>query len=135
MTERKVANLRAGRRVRAALGVKYLADDSQDAASVEAVEFLFDTGPSILMSCDTDWTLKVAEGRWPVLPAWCWPIESWDFEEIEEIGSPGLDIVISTSDIRNSVGEVCGVLLELPMAWVTVRSGEALTWDISRKER
>jgi hypothetical protein len=134
MTERKVANLRAGQRVRAALDVRYLADDSQDAASVEAVEFLLDTGPSILLSCDTDWTLKVTDGQWPALPAWCWPIESWAFEEIEGIGSSGLDIIISASDIHNSVGEVCGVLLEFPVAWVTVRSGEVLTWDISRKE-
>ncbi|MFD8649871.1 hypothetical protein [Streptomyces mirabilis] len=134
MTERKLAKLQAGQRVRAAFGVKYLADATQSPASVEAMEFLLEIGPSILLSCGTDWTLKVSEGRWPTLPAWCFPVESWAFEEISEIGDPGLDSIISTSDIRNSVGEVRGVLLEFPLAWVSVRSGEALTWDISRKE-
>ncbi|MCF6526613.1 hypothetical protein [Streptomyces sp. JJ36] len=134
MTERRVANLRAGQRVRAALGVKYLADDCQELPSVEAVEFLFDGGPSILLSCGTDWTLEVAEGRWPALPEWCWPIEAWTFEKVEEIGSPDLDVIISTSDILNAVGEICGVLLEFPAAWVTIRSGKALTWEISRRE-
>ncbi|MFF8313272.1 hypothetical protein [Streptomyces lydicus] len=133
MTERKVANLQAGQRVRAAFGVKYLADDVQSATSVEAVEFVLGAGHSILLSCGTDWTLKDSEGRWPVLPAWCWPAESWAFEEIGEIGRPGLDRIVSASDIHNSVGEVCGVHLEFPAAWVSVRSGEALTWDISSK--
>ncbi|GAA2668178.1 hypothetical protein [Streptomyces lunalinharesii] len=133
MAEREVANLRAGQRVRAALGVKYVAGDSQDSASVEAVEFLTGGDSSILLSCDTDWTLKVAEGRWPALPAWCWPVDSWAFVDMGDIGSPGLDLVISTSEILNSVGEVCGVVLEFPVAWVTIRSGEALTWDIARK--
>ncbi|MFI1200627.1 hypothetical protein K2224_14575 [Streptomyces sp. BHT-5-2] len=134
MTERNVSNLRAGQRVRAAVGIKYLADEADDVTSVEAVEFLPDAGPSILLSCGTDWTLQISEGRWPVLPAWCWPAESWAFEKLDQIGSPGLDRIISTSDIRNSVGEICGILLEFPAAWVTVRSGEALTWSISRKE-
>lgn len=134
MTERNAASLRAGQRVQAALDVKYLEDDVEGAASAEAVEFLLEAGPSILLSCGTDWTLKVSEGRWPVLPAWCWPVESWAFEEVDQIGSPGFDRIISTSDIRNSVGEVCGILLEFPEAWVTVRSGEALTWSISRKD-
>lgn len=134
MIDRKELSLRAGQRMLAALGVKYVADDSQDPASLEAVELLFDGDRSILLSCDTDWTLKFTEGRWPALPAWCWPVESWAFEKIGEIGSPGLDILISTSDIHDSVGEVCGVLMELPTAWITVRSAEALTVDISRKE-
>lgn len=133
MTERKAANLHPGQRVRAAFGVKYL-DDAQSAASVEAMEFLLDAGPSILLSCDTDWTLKASEGRWPVLPDWCRPADSWDFEEIGGIGSPGLDRIVSVSDIHNSVGEICGIHLEFPAAWVTVRSGEALTWGISSKE-
>lgn len=60
MTERKASNLHPGQRVRPAFGVKYLADDAQNAASVEAMEFLLDTGPSILLSCGTGWTLKVA---------------------------------------------------------------------------
>lgn len=137
MAERKASNLHPGQRVRAAFGVKYLADDAQNAASVEAMEFLLDTGPSILLSCGTGWTLKVfegSEGHWPVLPAWCWPVESWAFEEIGGIGSNGLDRIVSASDIHNSVGEVRGVHLEFPAAWVTVRSGEALTWGISSKE-
>lgn len=120
MTERKVVNLRAGQRVQAALGVRYLADDTKSSASVEAVEFLLGTGPSILLSCDTGWALKVCEGRWPALPAWYWPVESWTFEEMGEIWSSRLDRIISASDIRNSVGEVCGVHLEFPAAWVTV---------------
>lgn len=134
MTERNMPSLRAGQRVQAALGIKYLADDVEDAASVEAMEFLLEAGFSILLSCDTDWTLKISEGRWPVLPAWCCPVESWAFEEVDQFGSLGFDRIISTSDIRNSVGEVCGILLEFPEAWATVRSGEALTWNISRKD-
>lgn len=134
MTDRKDANLRVGQRVRAAFGVKCIADDSQDSVAVEAVEFLFDADPSILLSCDTDWTFKVTEGRWPALPGWCWPVDSWTFEKIEEIGSPGLDVIISTSDIYNSVNEVCGALLEFSAAWLTVRSGEVLKWDIACKK-
>lgn len=133
VTAREGVNLRAGQRVRAAFAVKYIAGGSRGAATAGAVEFLLDGGPSVLLSCDTDWTLEVTEGRWPELPAWCWPVESWTFERIEGIGSPGLDEVVSSSDLFDAVGEFCGVRLEFPTAWVTIRSGEAVTWDIARK--
>lgn len=128
-----MSKLRAGRRVKAALGVRYLVDDGDSASPVEAIDFLLDAGPSVLLSCDTDWTLKISEGRWPTLPAWCWPVEAWGYEQIDEIGSSGLDEIVAVSDVFNSVGELCGILLEFPSASMVVSSGEAVTWEISRK--
>lgn len=134
MAKRKEAKLRAGQRVWAALSVRYVADESHDSMQVEAVEFLFEEDSSVLLSCGTDWALKITEGRWSELPEWCWPVESWAFEKIGGIGGPGLDIIVSTADILNVAGEICGVQLEFSVAWVVVRSGEVMTWDIIRKE-
>ncbi|WP_336160111.1 hypothetical protein [Amycolatopsis sp. VC5-11] len=134
MTYGEVVDLRPGQRLRAAFGVKYVADGVPDDASCEAVELILDGGPSVLLSADTDWTLRLIEGRWPTLPEWCWPVESWDFEKIPEIGSPGLDVIISKSEMLNAVGEICGVILEFPAALLTVSSGEAVTWSFSRKD-
>lgn len=47
---------------------------------------------------------------------------------------PGLEEVVSSSDLFDAVGEFCGVRLEFPAAWMTITSGETLTWDIVRKE-
>ncbi|PWI41371.1 hypothetical protein [Streptomyces sp. ICBB 8177] len=135
MIEREVVNIRAGRQVRAAYSVRYLSDVTRGTSPIEAVEFLLDTGPSVLLSCATDWTLKVTEGRWPELPSWCHPAESWAFEEVETIGKPGFSEIVSSSEIHNPVGELCGIRLEFPAAWFTVKSGEALTLDFSPKDR
>ncbi|MGW7534070.1 hypothetical protein [Amycolatopsis sp. NPDC054798] len=134
MTHGEVVDLRAGRSLRAAFGVKYVAGGVPGDESYEAVELILYGGSSVLLSTDTDWTLRVTEGRWPTLPEWCWPVESWDFEKIPEIGASGLDVIISKSEKINSAGEVCGVLLEFPAALLTVSSGEAVTWAFSRKE-
>lgn len=135
MTEQGSVALRPGQVVRAAFGVKYLGTDAERATSLAAVEVLLAQGSSILLSSGTDWTLEVSEGRWPVLPAWCWPVESWTFEEIPAFGHPGLDRIISVSEIHNSVGEFCGVDLQFSAAQVAVRSGEALAWNVSRGTR
>ena len=133
MTGEVSVELRAGQVARAAFGVEYIASDPGRATSLAAVEVLLTEGCSVLLSSGTDWTLEVSEGRWPVLPIWCWPVESWTFEEMPELGQPGLDRIISVSEIHDSVGELCGVDLEFSAAWVTVRSGEALTWSVSRR--
>ncbi|NJP65699.1 hypothetical protein [Streptomyces spiramenti] len=124
-----------GRRVRAAYGVRYTPDDSGRSASFEALELVCDTPPSIVFSCGTDWTLRTTEGHWPNLPAWCFPIDSWAFEEVEEIGKPGLDVIASTSRLLDAVGEEIGTLLEFRTAWVTVSSGDALSLDVTHKSQ
>ncbi|WP_130796411.1 hypothetical protein [Streptomyces otsuchiensis] len=132
MTERTSGNLLTGHRIRAALGITYVAGETED-ATFEALELLRDAESSVVLSCDTDWTLKVNEGNWPELPAWCWPAESWAFRKIEEIGNPGIDVITSTSSLLDSTGENFGILLEFSTAWVTVSSGESITLEIKHK--
>ncbi|NJQ04891.1 hypothetical protein [Streptomyces lonarensis] len=132
MTEHTSGNLLTGHRIRAALGITYVADETED-SSLEGLELLREAEQSIVLSCGTDWTLKVNEGNWPEMPAWCWPAESWAFREIEEIGSPGIDVITSTSSLFDSTGENFGILLEFSKAWVTVSSGESLTLEIKHK--
>ncbi|MFC5723017.1 hypothetical protein ACFP1Z_22885 [Streptomyces gamaensis] len=130
---RSALNLLSGQRVTKAYAIVCLLDTGNERSPAEGMEFLLADGRSVLLSCATDWSLEVAEGAWPELPDWCWPAESWAHEEIERIGAPGLDKVVRISGIHNSVGELSGALLEFPSAFLEVRAGAAVTWEITPK--
>ncbi|MFH8346527.1 hypothetical protein [Streptomyces sp. NPDC018045] len=126
--------LRVGQKVRSAFALEYLAGEDNAGSPVEGVEFLMASEGSVLLFSGTDWTLRTSEGGWPKLPDWCWPAELWKRSTIEGVGSLGFDEIVGVSEVLNSVGELSGLRLEFPMAYLTVRSGEVMTWDISRKE-
>ncbi|MBD9702581.1 hypothetical protein [Streptomyces caniscabiei] len=135
-----MATPHAGQRVTSARAIRYVAEkdvaEARAAAgppgvpSAEGIELLLADGGSVVLSSGTDWTLKVSTGRWPDLPEWCWPAESWRYERIDEIGAPGLDEIVAFSETTNEVAETSGAVLQFPSGRMTIRSGEAVTWEI-----
>ncbi len=131
MTVPDVLRALEGRHLQAAFALKYAEDSAPGVPSAEAVEFVFGPGDSVVLSCESDWTLAAASNHWPDLPDWCWPPESWGREQIDLIGTFRCDRIIATASTVGPVEELMGVVFEFEAARMTIRSGESISWEIS----
>ncbi|MFD4693360.1 hypothetical protein [Streptomyces sp. NPDC058463] len=96
-----------GARITAVHGLFYRPEGR--AGEPEAVEFLLDGGQSVLMTCASDWTLRITSGTWPGLPDWCVPAGQWQFAQLGQLPPPpygGAWTVLGTQERRDEHGEV-----------------------------
>ncbi|MFE6038261.1 hypothetical protein [Streptomyces sp. NPDC056452] len=96
-----------GARITAVHGLFYRPEGR--AGEPEAVEFLLDGGQSVLMTCASDWTLRITSGTWPGLPDWCVPAGQWQFAPLSQLPPPpygGAWTVLGTQERRDEHGEV-----------------------------
>src|SRR6478609_1311752 len=75
-----------GVRIVGVLGVFYRPEGRM--GEPEAVEFLLADGQSLLLTCASDWTLRVGPGAWPRLPEWCVPSGQWEFATVPTLPQP-----------------------------------------------
>ncbi len=97
----------------------------EEEVAPEAVEYMFLSGQSIIITTATDWSLSVESGSWPDLPAWCYPSESWSFRPMRSELGACRQIHLQ----RDSGGALKGVILTFRSASVVIGSGEHITID------
>jgi hypothetical protein len=98
-------------------GIFYEEEDSP-----EALEFIFTSGMSIVLTSATDWTLSIKPGNWPDLPSWCYPKSSWSSRSMHgALGRCTEFIAESGTD-----GKLMGATLTFAESTISVSSGDQL---------
>jgi hypothetical protein len=91
----------------------YMAEGDLAVSAPEAVELLFQDGGSLVFTTDTDWSLRVEAGRWPVLPSWCFPAEAWSFQHLPGIPRDRLGRCRQTIELFDEHGVANGVKIRI----------------------
>jgi hypothetical protein len=114
-------------------GMKALSYSDGGAFAPDSYLLVLADGSSLLLTSDTDWTLRIEDGSWPRLPDWAQPPESWRFEDADgPLGTPGFDSVVGVSEIKNEVGEVAGLRVDFDGGAVEFKAGDSVTWRVLR---
>lgn len=116
-------------------GVLYVGEEASGTPTLEACELMRADGASVLFTSATDWTLQIAQGRYPMLPDWCSPSSSWIFSDLETpLGSSGWQRIIATSKLLNEVGETSGILLEFEVGNLAIKVADVVSFEFSSVE-
>lgn len=95
----------------------------------EAIEFVLSGGESVLLTCASDWTLRITPGGWPGLPDWCVPAGQWQFSALTDLPVPpygGAWTVTGTEELRDETGEVRQVVIRCEDGDFVVVAGDTM---------
>ncbi|MFF9352633.1 hypothetical protein [Streptomyces sp. NPDC014734] len=124
-----------GARIVGVLGVLYRPEGRL--AEPEAVEFLLADGQSVLLTCGSDWTVRIGPGAWPRLPDWCVPTGQWEFAAVSGLPRTpdGGWTVTGTEERGDERGEVREVVIRCEGGRFVVGGGDTLTIRFTRGHR
>lgn len=106
------------------------------AGEPEAVEFVLSTGESVLLTCASDWSLRITSGAWPALPDWCVPAGQWQFEPVGRLPLPpfgGAWTVVGTQERRDEKGEVCEAVIRCEDGDFVIKGGDTVAIRFDRR--
>ncbi|WP_413103272.1 hypothetical protein [Streptomyces sp. Inha503] len=108
-------------------GIYYLPEESDPAASPEAIELVLKESGSLDLTSGTDWTLRIEEGAWPELPKWCYPPDAWAYRDILALSAEMLGKIRAVGKQVNEYGDLVQVELQFEGgSRIAVASGESL---------
>ncbi|WP_411083027.1 hypothetical protein [Streptomyces sp. cmx-18-6] len=116
-----------GSRITAVRGVFYRPEGR--AGEPEAVEFVLFEGQSVLLTCTSDWTLRITPGSWPRLPDWCVPANQWQhapLTQLPPVPYGGAWTVVGTLERRDGNGEVHEAVIRCEEGDFVVTAGDTL---------
>ncbi|MEU0626814.1 hypothetical protein [Streptomyces sp. NPDC005989] len=124
-----------GERITAVVGVFYRPEGRL--GEPEAVEFLLADGQSVLLTCASDWTLRVGPGTWPRLPDWCVPSGQWEFATVSNLPEPpdGGWTVTRTEERGDENGQVREVVIRCEGGSFVVIGGDTVAIRFTRGHR
>ncbi|MFI6641996.1 hypothetical protein [Streptomyces sp. NPDC050504] len=105
------------------------------AGEPEAVEFIVASGRSVVLTCGTDWTLRVEAGSWPSLPVWCVPPVQWEFRDLSQVPLPSDEVggwdVTGIEERRDEAGQVHESVIHCEGGVFRVIAGDVLVVNFS----
>ncbi|ALC27796.1 hypothetical protein ABT013_29045 [Streptomyces bacillaris] len=116
-----------GSRITAVHGVFYRPEGP--AGEPEAVEFVIAGDQSVLLTCTSDWTLRITPGTWPLLPDWCVPAGQWQHApliQLPPVPYEGAWTVVGTLERRDGNGEVHEAVIRCEEGDFVVTAGDTV---------
>jgi hypothetical protein len=100
-------------------------------SSLDACELVLLDGGSVLFSAATDWTLEIEPGRWPDLPAWCWPPENWFFRRMDlAVDLAQMGPIMGVRETLDEVGGHVGLRIMFDECELVVGSGADIVVEL-----
>ncbi|CAM5677972.1 putative protein OS=Streptomyces microflavus OX=1919 GN=Smic_53340 PE=4 SV=1 [Streptomyces microflavus] len=99
------------------------------AGEPEAVEFVIDRGQSVLLTCTSDWTLRITPGTVVSPPDWCVPANQWQhapLTQLPPVPDQGAWTVVGTLERRDGNGEVHEAVIRCEEGDFVVAAGDTL---------